>query len=246
MGLWLGDPRAAGVHQPRRSRGFFEIVWEKGQHILMEWFGCFLAPWQMMEKVISSSLCVFSSGSFLPPLPQHSDSERVTADASLAPVNSDVALLCEPTQAWFIIPVHWIDTAHSCLDAIPSWDASLPPSTYPRVPAPSSFPYSFPETWPDDLEVLRYLGVSGLGPTSSSPSSGSNSTSSLDGYHLPALCFFSIIWAVSMLQSKAVQLAGQDHSVFPSFETESSRSEDCQRASYWVIHAFLINHIWLP
>lgn len=46
------------------------------------------------------SLCVFSSSSLLLPQPQqHSDSESVTEDASLAPVNSDVALLREPSQA---------------------------------------------------------------------------------------------------------------------------------------------------
>ena len=128
---------------------------------------------QRMEKATSSSLCAFSSGSLLPPPPQqHSDSECVTADASLAPVNSDVALLREPSQAWFIIPVHWVDTAHSCLMPFPpEMPFSLPPS-YLMVPVPSSFPNSFPETWPDDLEVFRPLGVSGLCPTSPSQLGG--------------------------------------------------------------------------
>ena len=55
---------------------------------------------QKMEKVTSSSLRAISSGSLLPPPPQqHSDSECVTADVSLAPVNRDVALLREPSQA---------------------------------------------------------------------------------------------------------------------------------------------------
>ena len=130
---------------------------------------CFWTAGQRMEKATSSSLCVFSSGSLLAPPPrQHSDSDCVAADASLAPVNSDVALLCEPSQAWFIIPVQWVNTAHSRLMPFPpEMPLSLPPF-YLRVPVPASFPNSFPETWPDDLEVFRHLGVSGLRPTSSS------------------------------------------------------------------------------
>lgn len=141
-----------------------------------------------MEKATSNSLCVFCSGFLLlPQSQQHSYSEFVTADASLAPVNSDVALLCEPSQAWFIIPEHRLDTAHSCLNAFSSWDASflpsflsspppIPPSSYPRVPATSSFPFIFSRTWPDDFEVLRHLGFSGLCPTCSSQTSDPIST----------------------------------------------------------------------
>lgn len=73
-----------------------------------------------------------------------------------------------------------------------------------------------------------------------------SSTSYLDNSHLLSGSHSSIIWAASVIQSQAVQLASQNNSVFLSFETEASRSEDCQRASYWVRHAFLINYIWLP
>lgn len=211
----------------------------------MEWWRCCPALGQMMEKVTSESLCAFSSGFLLPPQPQqHPDSECVTADASLAPVNSAVALLREPSQAWFIIPAHGIDTAHSCLDAI-SRDASLsPPPTSGYQPHPHSHdpsPKAGHMTW-------KSSGTWGFQPRSHFLESvrWPNSTSSLDSSLLPSLCRFSVIWAAGMIQSKAVQLASQDHSVFSSFETESSRSEDRQRASYWVRHAFLINHIWLP
>lgn len=70
MELWPGDPRAAREHHTGRWRGCSETVLGKGQHSLMEWFLCCPALWHMMEKVTSSSLCVFSSGSLLSPQPQ--------------------------------------------------------------------------------------------------------------------------------------------------------------------------------
>lgn len=137
MTLWLGDPWAAKKHHPWRLRSCCKIVLKKDQHILTEWFWCCPSLWQMMKKATSSSLfaqavCFLLSHNI-------SDSKFVTADASLAPVNSVVALLREPLQAWFIIPVHWLDTTHSCLDAISSWDASLSPFSNSRVSATSSF-----------------------------------------------------------------------------------------------------------
>ena len=132
------------------------------------------------------------------------------------------------------------------LDAIPSRDAFLPPSLLPHGTSSILIPKFFPWDLAGWLGSLQALG--GFRPMSHFPKSvrWSNSTS-LDSSYLPSLCCFSIIWAaMSKLQNKAVQLASQDHSVLPSFETESSRSEDRQRASYWVRHAFLINHIWLP
>lgn len=132
------------------------------------------------------------------------------------------------------------------LDAILSRDASLPPSLLPQGTSSSLIPKFFPWDLAGWLGSLQALG--GFGPMSHFLKSvkQSNSTS-LDRSYLPSLCHFSVIWAeMSKLQNKAVQLASQDHSVLPSFETESSRSEDRQRASHWVRHAFLINHIWLP
>lgn len=115
-----------------------------------------------MEKATSNSICVFCSGFLLLPQPQqHSYSEFVTADASLAPVNSDVALLCEPSQAWFIIPVHQLDTAHSCLNAISSWDVSFLPS----LPLPTlgyqPHPHSLISSLRPGQMTLKYSGTWG-------------------------------------------------------------------------------------
>lgn len=57
-------------------------------------------PMAHERKAPSSSLCVFCSGPWLHPQPQQClGSEFLAADASLAPVRSDGAVLREPSQA---------------------------------------------------------------------------------------------------------------------------------------------------
>lgn len=146
------------------------------------------------------------------------------------------------------------DSSFQCTDLTQPTPALMPfpPEMPPSLPSPTPGYRPHPHSHSFPWDLARWFGspwvLGVLRPVSHLLKSEKwpNSTSSLDSSYLPSLCCFSIIWAVSMIQSKAVQLASQDHSVFLSFETESSRSKDCQRASYWVKHAFLINYIWLP
>lgn len=87
------------MHRAGRLRGRSRAVLGKGPRALMAGF-VLSVPVARERKAHSSSLCVFCSGPWLRPQPQQcSGSEFLAADASVAPVHSDGAVLREPSQA---------------------------------------------------------------------------------------------------------------------------------------------------